>query len=305
MSKLLKTTLLALTASLAVSTAAQASNYGGIKDFSFSIQDSPLGDPLTFVYVPKNGKYRFTEIGGSPVQLRIKGKKYRRAHITRYSIYLGHPHNGGKKILSHGFMEGSWKKIDKRISFNDRKLLKAYEAKGLEYCRQHGNPNNRVMKDMDIMFTGWMASKGKNHSQRPKTASTHKATRYATSRIVCMPEPFVVNDVKLSIKRNGSMTSCPANITLRAQFKTNKAGKFKFRLFRGDGAFRDVEMTASSSGRATYTQKYTFNKTTHRKYYAAVIGGTQASSQWTPMSVNCSQPVGGGSFSTGPGPSLE
>ncbi len=305
MPTLAKATLLALTTSLALSAAAEAQPYGGIKNFSFGIQDSYLGDPLTFVFVPRKGKYVFDRLDGSPVKLRLKGEKYRRAQITGYQIYLGHPHSGGKKIASHGHQQGSWEKVDRRVAFSDRNLLKGYEARALKYCQQHGDPNKRVVNDMDLMFTGWMQSKGKNISQSAKNPTVNKATRYATAKIVCMPEPFNVTDVKLSIKRTGSMTACPANITLTAQFKANKAGKFTFRLFRGDGAFRDVKMTANNTGHATYTRKYTFNETTHRKYYAAVMGGAQASSQWTPMSVNCSQPVGGGAFTTAPRPTLD
>ena len=302
MSLFAKAALLAVTASLSVATAAQAQPYGGIKNFSFSLQDSYLGDPLTFVFVPRQGKYVFDGFDGSPVKLRLKGEKYRRARITGYQIYLGHPHSGGKKIASHGHQEGSWRKVDRQVSFNDRNLLKGYETRALRYCQQHGDPRKRVVKDMDILFTGWMQSKGKNLSQSAKNASVKKATRYAKAKIVCLPEPFKVTDADLTIKRHGPMTACPADVTLTAKFKTNKPGKFTFRLYRGDGAFRDVEMTANNAGRATYSHKYKFNKSTQRRYLVAVIGGTQVSSPWKQMTVNCAQPLGGGSMTTGPRP---
>ncbi len=311
MSIALRTALLALTASVVISGTAQAGNHGGIKNFSFTAQDSVLGNPLTFVFVPRKGKYHFDRIDGGPIKLRLKGEKIRRARITSYEIYIrkplagGKPSAGGKLLASNGSQEGSWKKLDRRLSVGSRQTLKDYEAEALKLCRQHGAPNERVVKSLGVRFYGVMSSKGKNYNVSLDSPATRGGQVEARAKVVCMPEPFNVKDVKLSIKRNGSMTSCPAQITLRAQFKANKAGKFTFRLFRGDGAFRDIDMTANSSGHATYTRKYSFNKTTHRKYLAAVKGGAQASSQWTPMSVNCSQPVGGGALTTAPRPNLD
>jgi len=298
-SRLLKTTLLALTVAAPLASGMQsgpseaAIRWGALKDFSFSIENSNLGNPVTFVFTPKNGKYAFERLEGGPIKMRLKGKGYRRSWIDEFGIHLG-KNDKGPTIAANDLQKGHWESFDKKVSLNPtRNLLKNYEAKALKYCQDHGKPNKKVIGPLKIPFAGWLHASGKNiiSDGSPPPRYIIWVKEYS-ARVVCMPEAFRVIDADLSVKFDGSPLSCPVKATLTAKFKTNKPGTFKFNLYRGDGEFQTVTRTAGESGVATFTKHYTFKKPTNRKYLVATIP-SGASSGWVPMKVNCNNKTDG------------
>lgn len=229
--------------------------------------------------------------------MRLKAKKYRRAVITEYKIYS----TGRQVIADNGFQKGLWRVFDKTFEFKDPRSFKNDEAKALRLCQQHGDPKEKKAYDLRMHFGAWMNSEGKNASTPPGKFEKQAAGQYYNAKVVCMPEPFEVKDVDLTVKRKGSPISCPAEVTLTAKFKANKAGKFTFRLYRGDGAFRDVDQFIGNTGVGTYKHTYTFKQKTNRKYLVVVLDNQKVVSPWVPMVVNCSSNSGGG-LSTGPRP---
>lgn len=120
------------------------------------------------------------------------------------------------------------------------------------------------------------------------------------ARVVCMPQPFLVESAKLSVKYHSNPNRCPVKATLKAEFEANKPGDFSFRLFHCDGEFQDVAKTIGKSGKVSFHKEYTFNGSTDRKYKVAVMGDGFASSDWVPIQVNGGSSGGGGGFAPVP-----
>jgi len=285
--KFLRASLLALATSAVLSTPASA-GINLIKNASFGASDSYLNNPPALVFVPKNGKYEVQKSGNHQVKLHLKAEKKWNARITKWEIV--ETSAGGGMIASNGFASSSLKTLNKTVTLKiGWNKLKHFEAKGRKVCEQHGKPDEKVIKsskDVRFEFSGYIQAKNKNRTDAWKKLDT------VPIRVVCMPEPFAVNDVKLSVKFDGSPLSCPVKATLKAEFKGNKPGTFKFRIFRGDGATQDVTRTIGNAGTVSFAKHYTFNKSTDRKYLIAVIGHPIAT-QWVPMKVNCGKKIGG------------
>ncbi|WP_299396169.1 hypothetical protein [Pelagibius sp.] len=287
MPKFFRASLLALATSVALIAPASA-DIKLIKNYSFGPSNSYLNNPPALVFVPKSGKYEMEKPGNYQVKLHLKAEKKWNARITNWEIV--ETSAGGGMIASHGFAPTSLKKLNKTVTLKiGPNKLKHFEAKGRKVCQQHGKPDEKVVKiskDVRFEFSGYVMAKNKNR------IDVRKETDSVSIKIVCMPEPFAVNDVKLSVKFNGSPLSCPVKATLKAEFKGNKPGTFTFRIFRGDGATQDVTRTIGSAGKVSFTKHYTFNKSADRKYLIAVIGHPIAT-QWVPMKVHCGKKIDG------------
>lgn len=306
MSKFMKAALLASLVGALSGGSAQAglAKWGGVKDFSFEIERSNFGKSMNFVFAPKSGKYEFERLDGGPIKMRLKGKGVRRSWIDEYGIHVG-KNDQGPVISSNGFNKGHWKKFDKKVSLEPkRSLFKSYEAEALKYCKKHGKLTEKVIGELKIPFTGWLNANGKNGpwlGERPP--SWIKKTVYYTAGIVCLPEPFEVKDVDVSVKYEGGR-KCPKKATLKIKFTTNKPGKNKidFMLALGDGTTQWNSAETFGSGQnsiAVWHRNYTFRQSVNRKYMV-IVKGSPISSDWVPMVVNCGGGIGG--FQAAPSP---
>ncbi|WP_420347029.1 hypothetical protein [Pelagibius sp.] len=292
MPKFFRASLLALATSAALSAPASA-DIKLIKDASFGASDSYLNNPPALVFVPKNGKYEVQKSGNYQVKLHLKAEKKWNGRITKWEIV--ETSAGGGTIASNGFQDSSLKKLNKTVTLKiDWNKLKHFEAKGRKVCEQHGKPDEKVIKSIKgvrFEFSSFIKAQNKNRTD------TWKDWDYVPIRVVCMPEPFAVKDVKLSVKFHSSPFQCPVKATLKAEFEGNKPGTFKFRIFRDDAATQDlvtqdVTRTIGNAGKVSYTKHYTFKKAAKRKYLIAVIGHPVAT-QWVPMNVNCNPKIDG------------
>lgn len=292
MSKLLKTTVLALAASAAITGAAQSAQL--LQQVSLSASPDVPNKLPKLEYILKDGKYVLGKGAEQPfVKFRVKAKKMNDGRIVSYRV---ESQDSGKKFASAGaFYE---KKID--ISFKHRVRgdeLNALVSAGRKICETQGD-RDKVVKQLIkpglrykmVVRAVALARKGEDIE--------HRQARVPV-QVICHPEKFQVKDADLTVKFDGSPFSCPVKATLTAKFKTNKPGTFKFNLYRGDGEFQSVTKTAGESGIVTFKKHYTFKKATDRKYLIAVMGHP-ISTQWVPMKVKCNPKTGG--FQTAPKP---
>ncbi|MGE5766156.1 MAG: hypothetical protein ACM35H_03155 [Bacteroidota bacterium] len=293
--------LAALVACAALASPANAAglvNY--IQNESLELPQNIFSNPPALVFELKDGKYEAKKDESYSIPLRLKAEKKWNARITMWFL----EEQGAKVTLaSNGFSPTSLKKLDKSVTYKvGWNELKRFEAKGRKVCEQHGNPNEKVVKlDPNVRFSFkaivWAETK---NAWDPRVLYQALGIR-----IVCMPEPFEVKDVQLSVKYEGNSRDCPVNATLQAKFKTNKPEKkqFTFVLVRDNGMKQEVTKYAypdGSGGVATWQKKYTFTKTESRKYMI-YVKGHKATAMWVPVGANCSSGPGGG-FSNGPIP---
>ncbi len=298
MSKLLKTTLLALTAAAPLvtgmlSSAAHASS--AFKNISFSA--TPVGDLPTLVFQEKNGKYVLGKGGPeSTIKFRLNAERKGAYRLTYFEIF-SFAHNKTITKVSNF----STKTLNKTIMHKVRPAeLQTYIEHGRKICDEEGDAQREVKKTIKpgLDYRLYVIARKKQ-----LTGGIVSSGKYAKAsvpmQIVCKPEPLKVIDADLTVKFDGSPFSCPVKATLTAKFKTNRPGTFKFNLYRGDGEFQTVTRTAGASKTVTFTKHYTFKKPTNRKYLVATIP-SGASSGWVPMKVHCNGNAGG--FQTAPKP---
>lgn len=298
MSKKLKPVILAAMATLALTGTVEA-GYGGIKQktASFEVLNSVMHHTTTMVFEPKNGTYEFKEMQGGPLQVHLKAEKARRAWISRYYIALGS--SMGTKLIDTGWGDLKDEKVDKTFSFNlTRQMLKSIESEGRNFCNQKGKPNEMVLDQTSIKVFARVESGGNNIAMTMNSLDSYKATRHAPVHIACLPEPFEVKDVQLSVKYEGPANGCPVKATLQAKFKTNKPEKkqFTFVLVRDNGMKQEVTKHAypqGNGGVATWQKSYTFTKSESRKYFVYVKGHKATSPTWVPVTANCHSNSGG------------
>lgn len=285
MSKVLKTTLLALTAAAAISSAAQAANL--LQGVSISAVAEPSNKLPTLEFVLKDGKYVLGKGGPkSTLKFVVKAKKMNDGRIVSYRVES----------------EDSKKQIAKMSGFYEKKLstsfkhvvpggeLNALVTTGRKLCEINGDRDKVITQTIKpglryklVVRAVALARKGEDYENRQARVPV---------KVICHPEAFKVKDADLTVKFDGSPFQCPVKATLTAKFKTNKPGTFKFNLYRGDGAFQTVTRTAGESGIVTFKKHYTFKKAAKRKYLIAVMGHP-ISTQWVPMNVNCNPKVDG------------
>ncbi|WP_299396168.1 hypothetical protein [Pelagibius sp.] len=298
MSRLLKMTLLALTAAAPLVTGVLSgpalAASGGMKNVSFSA--TPVGDPPTLVFQEKNGKYVLGKGGPkATIKFRVKGEKRGRFRIVSYHLFNETSNN--RITLVRNF---SVKKLDKTIMHEIKPAeLQSYADHGRKICEDEGDLQQEIRKTIKPGLT-YRLDLQALIKQIGRDASSYRSAHASVPvRIICKPEPLRVIDADLSVTFDGSPLSCPVKATLKAKFKTNKPGTFKFNLYRGDGEFQTVTRTAGESKTVTFTKHYTFKKPTNRKYLVATIP-SGASSGWVPMRVNCNNKTDG--FQTAPKP---
>lgn len=304
MFKVLKPLALAAVVTVALTSAADAGHSGGIRNASFEVPTSVFSNPTTLVFVPKNGKYELKEIEGAAIQVRLKAEKARRAWISNYHIKFDSPQ--GTTIVDSGWQDLKVEKLDKKFTLKlTEGLLKSYVAEGQKYCNQKGNPLKKVVEKDSFGLYAHVRSKGKNVAILAGSPDRIDFSRGLPIYFACMPEPFEVKDVQLSVKYEGNSRDCPVKATLQARFKTNKPEKqqFTFVLVRDNGMKQEVTRYAypqGNGGVATWQKKYTFTKTERRKYMI-YVKGHKATAMWVPVGANCSSGPAGG-FSNGPIP---
>lgn len=297
MFKHLKPLALAAVATLALAGVAEA-GIGGIKSASVDVAGSVMHNPTTLVFAPKDGKYEFKELTGGPVQVRMTADTSLRAWISRYQLRLNSW--DGPTLADSGWGDLKKDKIDKTVSFKPtREMLKALESAGRKFCNAKGSPSKKVLEKKWVKMYSLIESGGKNIMQYPRFVQRYPSF---PAYIACMPAPFEVNDVQLSVQYEGSSRDCPVNATLQAKFKTNKPEKkqFTFVLVRDNGMKQEVTKYAypqGNGGVATWQKKYTFTKTEKRKYMI-YVKGHKATAMWVPVGANCSSGPAGG-FSNG------
>lgn len=292
MSKLLKTTVLALAASAAITGAAHSAQL--LQQVSLSATPDVPNKLPKLEFILKDGKYVLGKGAEQPfIKFRVKAKKMNDGRIVSYRV---ESEDSGKKFASAGaFYE---KKID--ISFKHRVRgdeLNALVSAGRKTCEMHGDRDKVVKQQIKpglryklVVRALALARKGEDYENRQARIPVE---------VICHPEKFQVKDADLTVKFDGSPFSCPVKATLTAKFKTNKPGTFKFNLYRGDGAVQSVTRTAGESGVVTFKKEYNFKKPANRKYLVAVMGHS-VSTQWVPMNVKCNSNAGG--FQTAPKP---
>lgn len=299
MSTLLRVTAAALVSTVVFSSAALAAG-DYVKNHSLQIDQGVLSNPPVIVYVPKNGKYQAQKEGSYSIKMRWKAQRRLAARIIWWQL-----DNLTNNVVvdSSGFSSVSLKKLDKTIvypvSWNQ---LKHFESAGRKVCEKHGDPDKKIIKtskDIRFKFIGSVKAKPKRKSAVTDLDMSFPA--YLPVRIVCMPVPFKITEAKLSVKYHSNPNKCPVRVTLKAAFKGNKPGSFKFNLYRGDGEFQNVTRTIGSTGKANFSKDYTFTGSIDRKYMVAVLP-SGASTGWVPMKVNCGKKPAGGGFQTAPKP---
>ena len=304
MLKILKITALAAAAACTLAGPAQAFSVG-MKDVSFTTGSNVLSDPPALVFVPKNGKYEVqkdlvTQHGGYNAELRLKAKRKWPYKITKWEIF---DYSNKKTIADSGFSDTNLKTLNKTVMYNlGWAELKKYVPEGQKLCKSFGHPEKKKIlesKGTRYFFTAkvWAKAKGLD-------TGVKNDLLFINVKIVCMPVPFEVKDVDLTVKHHGSNAKCPAKVTLNARFHTNKKEKhpIKFQLVRGDGAKQWNTTHSGSSGMAFFNKTYTFTKSETRKYMI-IVQGSPVSTKWVPMKVNCGEGIGG--FNTGPKPSTD
>ena len=299
MSKFFKTAVLALTASAMLGSAAAEAKVDLIKNESISIAKTYLSNPPAMVFIPKNGKYEADKTGSYNVKVHFHAERRLTAKIWQWEVK---EQNTNTVIGSNGFQEVDLKTVDKTFNLKiDWDFLKKHEAKARKVCETHGKPNEKVIKtdnEVRLYYTGTTWAKTNNSADWSVVAAVIPIS------IVCMPEPFEVKDVDLTIDYQGSNAKCPVKATLKAKFTTNKPGKnkFSFILVRGDGAKQEISAETFGSGQqsiAVWHKNYTFNKSEDRKYMI-IVKGSPISTNWVPMKANCGEGIGG--FQSAPKP---
>lgn len=278
--------------------AAGAINY--VQNESLELPSGVFSNPPALVFSQSDGKYEAQKDKTYSTSLRLKAEKKWNARITEWELA---EIKTGAVLNSNGFQQASIKKLDKSVTYNiGWDQLKHFESKGRALCEQHGKPNEKVVKtSANIRFEFKAIVRA-----RTNNASDVKVLKkFLPIHVVCMPEPFEVKDVQLSVQYEGNSRDCPVKATLKAKFTTNKPGKnkFTFLLVRDNGMKQEVNAETFGSGAqsiALWHKNYTFTKTESRKYMIVVIGH-KATALWVPVRANCSSGPAGG-FSNGPIP---
>lgn len=301
MSKFIKAAALALVATAVLGSGAAQAKTDLIKNNSVSIANTYLSNPPAIVFVPKNGKYEADKSRSYNVDVHIHAERRLTAKIWHWQVEEQYTKT---LIGDNGFQDVALKTLDKTFHLKiDWNFLKKHEAKARKVCEVHGKPNEKVIKidnDVRLYYSSTVWAKTKH------SADSEKVSAVIPISIVCMPEPFEVKDVDVSVSYKGGM-QCPKEATLNVKFTTNKPGKHKieFMLARGDGATQWNTVYTFGSGDhsiAVFHKNYTFKKSESRKYMI-VVKGSPISSDWVPMKVNCG--TGGGGFKAAPKPNTD
>lgn len=128
-----------------------------------------------------------------------------------------------------------------------------------------------------------------------KTTTDHAVTKQIVVTVQCdpvpprVPTPMKISSMQFKHSVYKPDGKCPAEVTLRATFVTTKPGDIRFTLYRGDGARRNIKVTAKKQSAGHYgswIQKYTFSKSESRKYMI-VVKGHPLSSHWEHINIDC------------------
>ncbi len=312
MSKVLKSTLLALAATAALAGPAQAKL--SIKDFSFTAVTGGVGDPPALVFLRNGNDYETLDAGPYTLTFRLKAKKRGAARIEFWDIFWRYRdlRDPSTRIVFVKHDKPHLKALDKTYQYKiGWRTLKEFEEAGRALCKQKGKPDEKVITgnaSLQLHFRGIVATRvpvdeGSLFSNR----KTEYRDASIPIRIVCLPEPLKVKKIDLKVRYEKLPGECRTRAQLTALFHTNKkAGKkFDFWLYRDDGNTQKVtSRNTDSNGRVAFNKSYTFNSSVDRKYMVGVPGDFPIQSKWVPMKVSCMK-SGPGGINMAPKPSFD
>ncbi|MEP3245565.1 MAG: hypothetical protein ABJN40_02080 [Sneathiella sp.] len=284
MSKILKTTLLALSAAAIFVSPAQAGYVDGIKNASLSATST--GDLPTLIFQSDKGGWTLLKSGSKKtVKLHLKAQRKRSLLINSYKIKSSANNQTVTVTQAKNF---KLKKLDKSFTHKVRgKELNFFVEQGRKVCEQRGKSNQTVKKKIKPGLLYWVTLEASNPSPIINTYSTETANaKEIPVQIICKPSPFKVKDVDLTVKYEKLPGKCKVKARLRASVKTNKSNKnIEFWLYRKDGHIQKLKAKTNSSGTAYYNKNYTFKEPVNRNYMINMDGTT---TKWVPMKVKCS-----------------
>lgn len=284
MSKILKTTLLALSAAAIFTSPVQAGYVDGIKNASISA--IPAGDIPTLVFQYDSGVWKLQKVGSKKtVKLRIKASRKKSLLLNSYRVKSSAENQTVTITQAKNFKV---KKLDKSFKHKVRgKELNFFVEQGRKVCEQRGQANQTVKKKIKPGLLYWVTFKASNPSPIINTYSSEVAyAKEIPVQIVCKPAPFKVKDVNLTVKYEKLPGKCKVKARLKAVVETNKSNEnIEFWLYRKDGHIQKLTAKTNSSGTAYYNKSYTFKEPVNRNYMINMDGTT---TKWVPMKVKCS-----------------
>ncbi|MEP3245566.1 MAG: hypothetical protein ABJN40_02085 [Sneathiella sp.] len=287
MSKILKTTLLALSAAAILASPVQAGNYmDGLKDLS--ITATPAGDLPTLTFQYDSGVWKLGKAEPKQtINLRIKAKRRRGLLINKYHIKTG---NKEHRVVITQAKNFKLKKLDKSFKHKVRaKELIPFISHGRKTCEQEGHPNKIIKRKIKPGMLYWVRFDASHPSPLNSNYSFESAqAKRIPVQVICEPALMKVGDVNLTIKYDKKPGECKAH--LKAAFKTNmkKGRDLNFWLYRKDGNKQKVAIKTGADGKAVFNKHYTFKKSVDRQYMVATFaGGKSITSKWTPMKIDC------------------
>lgn len=267
---------------MAISGPAEAKKTKGMKDISFSA--TAVGGLPTLTYKYHSGQWKLAKNSAQPsVKFHLKATKRKAHRIVGYKIdnYSVSPRYKVTKVENF-----SAKKVDKVIMHKVKnEELQAFVAMGKQQCEKEGHPDKLLKKlvkpGISYVATIWSKTAKGMYSSQAQLADN------IGLQIICEPQEFKVEKIKLTMKYDKQPGKCHYKVTLRAEFQTNSASnqKFDFWLYRKDGNTQKNSATAGPTGKAVFTKKYTIKDPVNRQY---MVAWKNTTSKWTPMKINCS-----------------
>jgi hypothetical protein len=285
-----------------------------IKAASFKIQSVYKGDEI--IVTSSDGK-KWDTMDSKALKLSASMKVLTkgRGYVDGLGIFLGACTSTGCKnnplIFSNYPSTDNYHK-NKVITFPGNKFplstygiaVPSYGDEILKSCNNGLQSNGATKtysfkKQITASFSA-NTRKGSNHSpevQQPGSGypdfnggDVNRQSSF-TIKVICKaytPPPLVLNSVYFVVYKHQAK-GCPQKATIDVQFKTSRAGKISFNLYRNDGNFQKITLNSKKDGeffRAKWERNYTFKKSVDRKY---MIATTQHkySSPWKSMVVKC------------------
>ncbi len=281
MRKLLKSTALVLAALAAISGTAQAAKNKAMKDMSFTA--TAVGDLPTLTFKYNNGQWKAGK--GTPqqtVKLHAKAKKRFTYRIVNLQIYNNTDTSNLIKIYKSN--KFSVKVLDKILMHKVKaEELEPFLTQGKSICAQEGHPDKKFKKVIKPGIRYFTTITAEWNGSFP----WFSLESHVPVQIVCEPQNFKVQNIKLSVKYEKQPGKCKMKAVLKAEFQTNStvSKKIDFFLFRKDGNSQKNSVNIGPSGKGVFIKNYNFSNPVDRQY---IVTYKNTASKWTPMKVKCS-----------------
>ncbi|MEM7068500.1 MAG: hypothetical protein AAF478_06410 [Pseudomonadota bacterium] len=280
LSAIAATTVLAATM---LSTPAHAK----IKEIKFHFVEGQLNNPPALVMKHNGGKWKWinkSDTYNTHVKIKIRANGYR-------------VKSGDLKLYSmnkSAYVKGVWEwplgykayKYEKLIPVHiNGGNLSHYSGNAATLCDTFGG-TKKVIRTMNAPATLRAIATSGGYSYRKGSLPI---------KVVCMPKteptrkPVDLKITNLKVFTVPAKPVCGKPVSLVAKFTTNKKGKINFHLVRHDNAKQAQSVTIHKVGNGygvSWSKKYTFNKSTSRKY-KIIASSPFAQSAWVPLKVSC------------------